>query len=203
VPDSPEGWRPRQTPEVIYGDPERYRNITNFLCGHVVAFALLGVAWLWFGPGSLKGADASTPWELARDSWFLCALSVGSNLLLARPWVSVGRTTGQVIVRNPMHEITVPGNMVSGLSGADRAYPVLTLRGGRRIRLLGIQQSTLMIMRGGSEELARMREHLQALASSSSEAPSATAYAERFAPVSVSASLLILGWVAWAFVTFA
>lgn len=198
-------WEPRVAPPTIFGDPERYRNLVNLWGGNAVAFALLAIGWIGYGPVSVHSMDGLTKWEAVRYGVAFGIASLLIEIVLAVPWIAVGKSSRVVVIRNPLTVARVPVSRVLRVSSDSAFFPVLQTRGGEHVRIIALQQSTLHYGRGGSEELVRLRDHLEFLSGGRPDVgeqwAGQTDVHKRLSSPTWPTTLLFAGWVAWAIAT--
>lgn len=196
------GWTPRSAPEEVYGEVETYRNIANLLGGTAAAYGLLAFAWLYLGPWFLPASEVFKPAEAMRYGLPLAVISEAILCVVTAPWVKVRRPERVLEVRNPVSRVIIPLSEIDRISRGRGWFPVITTKSGQRVRLLGLQQSTLHYLHGGSEELIRLRHNLAALPVEGNPWTEGKADLDRsLAPPTPTAVVALLGWVAWLILT--
>ncbi|WP_409483044.1 hypothetical protein [Arsenicicoccus dermatophilus] len=122
---------------------------------------LLGSA-LMLNRGALTDVDPMTGQEVfgTASALFLCSISL--YRILCDTWVEV--RTGWVDVRNPVHRYSIPVSQVVEIQWKQQHWPRLLIASGRKIKLLGVQQSTMDLMAGGSGEMKNLLRTLEEVA---------------------------------------
>lgn len=162
-----EKWRPRSMPSPLeqaradWRNPHtgemRFRNLSNMICGYVLAWGLFGMAALALNKSILTVSDPMTPREVAAYGAGTFLASSIALCVLARP--SVALRQGILTVRNPLRTYTCDFNAVESLTGGFWGFPKLVVAG-RVIHLMGMEESNLQLMRGGSEDMAVLRAEI-------------------------------------------
>ena len=134
-----------------------FRNLANMLWGYVLAWGLFGVAALLLNKSILTDSDPMTPSEGAAYGSGIFLASAGSLCLLARPSVTLRQ--GILTVRNPFRTYTCDLSAVKSLTSGFWGFPKLVVDG-RTIRVMGMEESNLQQMSGGSDDMAVLQAEI-------------------------------------------
>lgn len=165
----------------------RFRNLSNMVWGYVVAWGLFGMAALLLNKSTLTDPDPMTPRAAAAYGVGLFVVSIAALGVLARP--SVTLRSGVLTVRNPMRAHSVELAAVESLQSGLVGFPKLTVAG-RTIRLIGMEESGLAKMAGGSDDMAVLKAEI-----AEAGAPTGTETVQkRWVPFDKGLCLLLLAW---------
>jgi hypothetical protein len=198
-----EKWRPRSLPSPLeearanWRDPRtgemRFRNFSNMLWGYVLAWGLFGMAALFLNRSILTDSDPMAPSEVVAYAAGIFLASTGALCVLARPFVTLRGET--LTVRNPLRvyrcDFAAVGSLTSGFWG----FPKLVVAG-RGIRVIGMEETNLQLMRGGSDDMAVLQAEI---ADRNPDHPHAgTGLHARWALLDRGLVLLLLAWALYA-----
>jgi hypothetical protein len=134
-----------------------FRNFSNMLWGYVLAWGLFGMAALFLNRSILTESDPMAPGEFVAYAAGTFLASMGALCVLARPFVSLSR--GTLTVRNPLRIYTCDFAAVESLTNGFWGFPQLVVAG-RGILLMGMEESNLQLMRGGSDDMAVLQAEI-------------------------------------------
>lgn len=199
-----EKWRPRSLPSPLEQarldrlNPRtgelRLRNGSNMFWGHALAWGLVGAAALGLNKSILTDSDPMTPAEVLAYATGIFLASVTALCVLGRPYVTVGE--GTALVRNPMRTYRFQLADVESLNSGFWGFPRLIVAG-RGIRVMGLEESTLDHLAGGSDDMAVLHTEL-GKQPSRHENQSAAGICARWAIMDRGLALLLAGWGAYA-----
>ena len=135
-------------------DPEtgemRFRNGSNMFWGYAVAWGLFGMSALLLNKSILTDPDPMTGPEVAQFAAGMFSASVAVLCVFARPYVTL--RNGRVTVRNPLRIYRFALSQVQSVEDGFSGFPKLVVAG-RTIRVMGMEQTGLDQMSGGSEDM--------------------------------------------------
>lgn len=196
-------WQPRRSPSALElaraartspSGAVRLRNDANAMWSTVFAWGLLAMAALLLNRSILTDPDPMRPVEVAQYAAAICVASVGSLVTLGRSRVVV--LDGLLAVRNPLRTYRTPLETVTSVEHGLLGFPVLTAAG-RRVRLVGLEETLSDRWGGGSEDVRILR---QLVVEAAVEGPAAgvaamtTSWTVPDRPV----LLLLFGWAVYA-----
>lgn len=162
-----EKWRPRSGPSPLeqaradYRDPVtgemRFRNLSNMFWGYVSAWGTFAQATLCLNRSILTNPDPMTGHEVVAYGSGTFIVSVAALCVLARP--SVKLLSGRLTVRNPLRAYSFDLAAVESLESGLMGFPKLIVAG-RTVRVVGMEETTLQLMRGGSDDMAVLQAEI-------------------------------------------
>lgn len=191
-------WTPKKSPSALElaeqartrGSEGIYlRNDSNAFWGRVLAWGLIGIAGILLNP-------TFEPPRLGEALAYASALfgvSVTSMATLGRSHVRIHG--GDVHVRNPLMQYSIPLASVDALERGALGFTILRV-GGRRLRVYGLEETLLDRISRGSEEVQILEKYVKEARRVSSSNGSGTFRATlRFFDFSLA--LLVAGWLAF------
>ncbi len=161
-------------------------------CGHVLAWGLVGAAALGLNKSILTDSDPMTPAEVLAYATGIFLVSVTALCVLGRPYVTVRE--GTALVRNPLRTYRVQLADVESLKSGFWGFPQLIVAG-RGIRVMGLEETTLDYLAGGSDDMAVLHTEL---GKQPSKTPSTQGIRARWAIMDRGLALLLAAWAAYA-----
>ena len=171
----------------------RFRNLANMFCGYALAWGLFGMAALILNKSILTDSDPMTPGEVVAYAVGTFVVSTGALCVLARPSVTLD-SHETLTVRNPLRVYRCDFAAVESLTSGFWGFPKLTVAG-RAIRIMGMEESNLQLMSGGSDDMAVLRAELADRQGGDIRAVGREACRSRWALLDRG---LVLLWGAWA-----
>lgn len=199
-----EKWRPKSHPSPLeharqfMTDPRtgemRFRNRSNMFWGYVLAWGLFTFSALWLNQSILTDSDPMTGREVLGYAATMFIASLASACVLGRPYLTL--RDGLVTVRNPLRIYTLRlidvESVVSGFLG----FPKLSAAG-RTIRVMGMEESGLDQLGGGSDDMAVLQMELEARVPENDQEQAAGVVA-RWALMDLGLALLLTAWAVYA-----
>jgi hypothetical protein len=162
--------------------------------GHVLAWGLVGAAALGLNKSILTDSDPMTPGEVLAYASGMFLASVTALCVLGRPCVTVRE--GTVFVRNPLRTYRFQLADVESLESGFWGFPRLIVAG-RRIRAMGLEETTLDHLPGGSDDMAVLHAELGEQPSRHGTRSAAGIHA-RASIMDRGLAFLLAGWAAYA-----
>lgn len=199
-----EKWRPRSLPSPLEqarlegldrGSGElRLRNGSNMFWGYIAAWTLFGLAALFWNRSILAEPGRESRTELTVSIFCLFLASVLALCVLGRPYVTV--RSGVVFGRNPIRTYRFHLADVKSLTSGFWGFPKFVVAD-RSIRLMGMEESTLDSMRGGSQAMAVLQAEFAGMEPDRGHARDVGIHA-RWALMDRGLALLLAGWTFYA-----
>ena len=171
----------------------RFRNGSNMFWGYALAWALFGMSALLLNKSILTDSDPMTGSEVLRYAAGMFIASTAALCVLARPYLTLRK--GQVTVRNPLRVYRFSLGQVESVEDGFWGFPKLTAAG-RTMRVMGMEQTGLDEMSGGSDDLVVFQADL---AGRDLTAPDTAApVSVHWSPMDRGLGLLLAAWAVYA-----
>lgn len=171
------GWKPKKHPSSLQlarnartlpSGVLRLRNDSNAFWSQIFAWGLLAMAALLLNRSIVTDTDPMAPTEVVAYAVPLCGASVLAVVILGRTQVLIHEE--RLEIRNPVRRYRADLSAVTGVEPGALGFPTLGVAG-HQVRLMGLEESPIDRMSGGSEELKILRDVLDTSKQAAQSAP--------------------------------
>lgn len=171
----------------------RFRNGSNMFWGYILAWGLFGMSALWLNKSILTDPDPMTGPEVAQYAAGMFFASVTALCVLGRPYLTL--RDGGVTVRNPMRIYRFALSRVQSVENGFCGFPKLVVAG-RTIRAMGMEQTGLDQISGGSDDMVVFQAELADASVNTGDAGAVVSL--RWSLMDLGLALLLAAWAIYA-----